>query len=180
MKERRKNASGRRRVIDYWRDRNPYTWKAAAGITLLTALLITTGMQIQAWRESAERSALIAAGQETLATCERRIVSVRDYFGNQAAERAEVVEEVKRLTDETLRIQKETLSLLLRRAPVTDRIARKVEQIDVKATKAAVAATDAKVEATRAAAALEASTPVTPKAAGEINDAVRAINRSHK
>ena len=59
-------------------------------------------------------------------------------------------------------------------------IARKVDQIDVKATKAAVAAADAKVEATRAATALEASTPATPKAAGEINEAVRAINRSPK
>ena len=167
-------------MIKYWRRRKPYTWKAVSGITMLVVLLIFAGMQIQAWRESAERSALIAASQQTLATCERRIISVRDYFGGQAEERAAVVEEVKRLADETLQIQKETLSLLRRRAPVTDRIARKVEQIDVKATKAAVAATDAKVEATRAATALEANTPVTPKAAGEINDAVRAINRSHK
>lgn len=179
MTKERRSKRGRR-MVDYWRQRKPYTWKAVSGITMLVVLLIVTGMQIQAWRESAERSALIASGQETLATCERRIISVRDYFGNQAAERAEVVEEVKRLADETLQIQKETLSLLHRRAPVTDRIARKVEQIDVKATKAAVAATDAKVEAARAATALEASTPVTPKAAGEINDAVRAINRSHK
>jgi hypothetical protein len=167
-------------MVDYWRQRKPYTWKAFCGITMLVVLLIFTGMQIQSWRESAERSALIAAGQATLATCERRIISVRDHFGSQAEERAEVVEEVKRLADETLRIQKETLSLLQRRTPITDRIARKVDQIDVKATKAAVAATDAKVEATRAATALEAGTPVTPKAAGEINDAVRAINRSPK
>ncbi|SMP72028.1 hypothetical protein [Noviherbaspirillum suwonense] len=169
-----------RRVVDFLCESKSHTWKAILGIAILVVLLIFTGMQIQAWRESAERSALIAAGQETLATCERRIISVRDYFGNQAAERAEVVEEVKRLADETLRIQKETLSLIQRRAPVTDRIARKVEQIDAKATTAAVAATDAKVEAARAATALESSTPVTPKAAGEINDAVRAINRSHK
>ena len=179
MTKERRSKRGRR-MVDYWRQRKPYTWKAFSGITMLVVLLIFTGMQIQAWRESSERSALLAAGQETLATCERRIISVRDYFGGQAEERAAVVEEVKRLADETLQIQKETLSLLHRRAPVTDRIARKVEQIDVKATKAAVAATDAKVEATRAATALEASTPVTPKAAGEINDAVRAINRSHK
>lgn len=167
-------------MVDYWRQRKPYTWKAFSGITMLVVLLIFTGMQIQGWRESSERSALIAAGQETLATCERRIISVRDYFGSQAQERAEVVDEVKRLADETLRIQKETLSLIQRRAPVTDRIARKVEQIDVKATTAAVAATDAKEEAARAAAATSSSTPVTPRTTTEINESIRAINRSPK
>jgi hypothetical protein len=178
MEERRKSAG--RRLLDFWKQRRSNTWKAVAGITMLVILLISTGMQIQAWRESNERSAIIAAGQVTLATCERRIIAVRDYFAGQAQERAQVVEEVKRLSDETLRIQKETLSLLQRRAPVTDRIARKVEQIDAKATKAAVAATDARIEAKRAATAIEANTPMTPKAASEINDAVRAINRGHK
>jgi hypothetical protein len=152
-------------MIRYWKRRKPYTWKAVSGFTMLTALLIFTGMQIQAWRDASERERLIAASQSTIATCERRIVAVRDLYSRQAEERASVVEEVKYLADQTLTIQKETLAMLKSRAPLTDKIARQVEEIDNKATEAAAESKAAKVEARRAVRAAEVGTAASRAAA---------------
>jgi methyl-accepting chemotaxis protein len=152
-------------------------WKGGIGLTMLAALLFSGGMQVQSWRDSDVPATLTAA-------CDRRVLLVRDSFTKQAAERADVVTQVKEIAkeiqDTAAQIKKDVNDIqanLAERKPVTDKIARKVDQIDNKASAAAVEARKASVAAAKAAQVTEANSAAPVKSISKINKSIEEVNK---
>jgi hypothetical protein len=138
------------------------TWrshKGMVGIVIIALVLLFIGAQVQQWIDSRERSDLQAS-------CERRVIAVRDSFQNQATERNNVVLEVRTLSQAILKAQQDFIDTFQKRSAVTDHIAKRVDQIDKKASSAAVNSAIAKGAAQKAAATAAATQDVT---VGEIN-----------
>lgn len=135
------------------------THKGMVGIVIIALVLLFIGAQIQQWVDSRERSDLQAS-------CERRVLAVRDTFQKQATERNDVVLEVRSLSRDILKAQQDFIETFQKRSAVTNHIAMRVDQIDKKASSAATNSEIAKGAAQKAAATAAATQDVT---VGEIN-----------